>query len=121
MKVRIILFALLGLLLIGCANNSYLPLYNTPAWDQLYQGGDGSSTLTAIIINTSDYKKTVEFENHYLTNTLSAADNTYRILSESDYTEAGRVYHLINVVLKDGLLREYHFDVSIPYRSTLEK
>lgn len=121
MKMTIMLFALLGLLLAGCATHTYLPFYNTSAWDSFYQGGDGSSTETAIIINTEDDKKIEDAERHYLDNVITREGRTYTVSEESDYTQDGRVFNVIRVMLDNDTVREYHFDISIPYRAALEK
>jgi len=121
--MRGVVFCILavGLLLSACATHSYLPFYNTSAWKSFYQGGDGSSTETAIIINTNDDKKIEDAERHYLENVITREGRTYTVSGESDYTENGRVYNVIRVMLDNDTVRDYHFDISIPYRATLEK
>ncbi|MFO7660310.1 MAG: hypothetical protein R6V77_05305 [Candidatus Cloacimonadaceae bacterium] len=121
MRGCVLLIVMTGLLLAGCATHSYLPYYNTSAWDSFYQGGDGSSTETAIIINTEDDKKIEDAERHYLDNVINREGRTYTISSESDYTQDGRVFNIIRVMLDNDTIRDYHFDISIPYRAALEK
>lgn len=117
MRTYILLFALVAVLLLGCSSNSttlYLPTFNTAGWNSFYTGGDGSSTDSAIIINTTDSKKIADAENHYLEKTLGSKGITVSVIGKTQYLVEGRVYDLLKVVENRTDVREYHFDVSIP-------
>lgn len=114
------LISIIGLLLFGCATQTYLPYYNTAAWDDLYQGGDGSSAETAVIINTRDAEKAADAESHYLENVFTRQGKTYSKISESELVQDGRVFHIIKIVIDNSAIKDHYFDISIPLRATLE-
>jgi hypothetical protein len=120
MKTGLILLGILGLMLIGCAIHSYLPFYGTPDWNTFYTGGDGSTTQKAIVINSTDDKKTTDAENHYLANTLTLQGTNYQVTGRDTYNTNGRIYDRIDVVINQSTQREYHFDVTIPRGQSLQ-
>lgn len=114
MKLSILFLGLIGLLLISCAtSSSSLPFYNTSQWNSFYTGGNGSSTETAVIINSKDDKKTVAAEDHYLDKTLSNVGKTYQINNRITYGKNGKVFDKVEVIV-DNNIREFHFDITIP-------
>lgn len=102
-------------MLMGCATQVALPQYNTPQWKALYHGGDGSGTDNAIIINSNDKKMIVEEENHYLNNMLTLKGNAYKVNNRTLYSLDNKAYDKIEIMLDNGTVQEYHFDISKPY------
>jgi hypothetical protein len=113
--MRIILLLIgVAVLLSACAVHSYLPFYGTSQWNSFYQGGDGSSTQNAVIINTNDDDKTIDAENHYLDTILQRQGKTYIVTGRQTYDQDGRVYDRIDIVVNQSVQTTYHFDVTIP-------
>jgi hypothetical protein len=121
MKPILIMIGLIGLLLAGCAVHSYLPYYGTSEWNRFYTGGDGSNTEAAVVINTSDDKKTVDAEDHYLTNMLTNQGNNYVVINRTTYNINGRIFDKLDLVVNQSIQKEYHFDVTMPRAQTVRK
>jgi hypothetical protein len=120
MRFYLLLIIIVGLLLVGCATHPYLPFYNTSQWDDFYTGGDGSSTEDAVVINSTDDKKIEDAENHYIEGIITNSGQQYSIVSKSNYGSDGRVYDLVKVVIDGTVVKEYHFDITLPVGQTLQ-
>lgn len=78
----------------------------------LFNGGNGDSFESAIIINAANTKIGVAAEYAYVADQCGELHSDWSFISQSLQHQDGKHYDVLHISLLNGDTRKYHFDIS---------
>lgn len=75
-------------------------------------GGDGSSTMTAVIVEASNILEGTDAEYAHIGGVCGLQGRDWSLLRQSTFHSKGRTYDQIEVRLADGRQKTFYFDIT---------